>query len=156
MNKNISEKETASASYILNFYKDVADLTNWYSHYLNLMLELEHKYTTEEAVAKMDDIEKENIKVHVQNIRYFAHRSMIEYKVISMSIKKEKKDKDKDNDKEESLEAVYNEHIKKVYQLDRDKLTSFVEKLNGFLIKTVMQDLLQTAEQLVAEVVDTE
>lgn len=130
------EKKSAAASYILNFYREVLTLTSYHSQYLNLLLEIESKY---KEIEKASEAEKLNIQQAIQNVRYYCTQVYIQYRSIANAIKL------KENEK---IEEIYTK-LKTNYVLQRQDVEDYVILLNNLLVEEVIQDLLQSSEQIV-------
>jgi len=139
----MDEKKTAGASYILTFYQNVNVMTNDYATYLNLMLELEHRY---KDLDKLQEHEREIMNKTLQIIRHNAHKTYIQYTTI---IKNLKNTSDKQTQKE--IEENYT-HIKNTFVIDRTKLEKFVKALNQILVSEVIQNLLESSQELIEDI----
>lgn len=142
---SIDEKKTAAASYILNFYKEVNNLNHYYSQYLNAMIELENKYGQKYS-DKINDSEKVALMNFIQLCRYTSHKCYIQYKAITGAI----------NQKEDK--KVLNAYLKVKTDLviKREDLENFVVSLNSFLIKDIIQNLLESSQGLVSDIFENE
>lgn len=135
------EKEIAGASYIIAFYKEVQNLTHYYGSYLNLMLEIEHKYGNP---PKGIEPEVNNaLSVTIQTVRLSVHKSYIQYQSIKNTLEEKKKKDD--------LEKAYFK-LKNEFVLNRDALEKYVVSLNALLVRDVIQNLLASSQDLVRDI----
>lgn len=132
-------------SYIVTFYEEISSLNQFYSQYLNLMLEFKHKYnaTISEGIS-LDEEDRTRLNNALQTIRHFAHKSIVQYKALKKIIDKEKS-------KDKILE-LYEKEIKSIYILNENRLEEFVDHLNSCLVQEVIKDLLESNQDLVAAI----
>lgn len=146
--RKISEEKTVGASYILQFYQDVLNLTHSSSQYANLLLEFENKYGEDEkGIAALDENERQALTSTVQEVRYWANRSYIAYAVINRAIPSKLRDEEEANRMREIHEA-----IKRTFIIPRDVLEEYNLLLNGVLVKKVVRNLLESSSDLISEV----
>lgn len=136
--KKSDDRKVAGASYILNFYRDVATLTDYYSQYINYMIEIEHKYPD---VNKASEQELESIKNAVQNMRLYCMKVYIQYKSIALSLKLPK------DEEIERLIIV----IKAEYILSRENVETYVILMNNLLVKEIISQLIDNSDNLLRE-----
>lgn len=141
--KEISEEKTTAASYILTFYQEIAQLTDSYAQYRNILVELETKYKDEESLAKMEDNEKNVLVQFIQQVRYFAHKVHIKYLCITQSIENIGIDKE---------EAKLYQELNSKFIISRKHLENYVIKVNQLLIDKIMKHLLETSQDFVGKV----
>ena len=148
-NKNNPDNKRVGVSYIATFYQEVASLTQMYSQYLNLKLQLKMTYKQDigSEYMSMSEEDKNALNITLQSIRHFSHKSVVQYKAIKKIIEPEGKKETKDE-----ILIIYNEEIRKVYVIDEDKLEKFVELLNSCLVQEVVQGLLETNKDIVASI----
>lgn len=138
----INEEKTTSASYIVSFYENVGALTHFYSLYQNLIIELENKYQQVEDLKGLQEEESKILQQVLQEIRYFSHKSIIQYRCISEGINKETN--------KELLDQY--DIIKTTYIIKRNQLDDFVLSLNKVLVNKVMKNLLQNSQDIIESV----
>lgn len=136
-----NEQKIAGASYIISFFQEVQRLTHSYAQYLNVMLEMEEKYGSEE-LQEITELERQTTSQTFQTVRYYALKCYVQYHAIKPSLKL------KDDDK---LEAGYKE-VKSKFIIPRDALEDYVICLNSLLVENIIQNLLQTSQDLVGQV----
>lgn len=139
----MSEK-VAGTSYILNFYRDVILFTHYVTTYMNLILEIEFKYTDFD-LSKLDPEEKNNIIQSIQMVRYYANKCKIEYTSLKKRI---------NFDKEDDIEilkihSTINE-TKKFVILKNDA-ERLAELMNNTLVNDVIQNILETSQELMQQ-----
>ncbi len=141
----IDEKKLAGASYIFSFYKEVQILTDYYSQYINFLLEIKEKSKGID-IDKLGDAEKTTIMQGVQQVRISAHKSYVQYISIIGVLKI--KDDDKDEDKiKESYKKVKTDYI-----INEGDLETYVISLNKFLLNGIIQSLLEDSQHIIEEV----
>lgn len=136
----MSEK-VAGASYVLNFYRDVILLTHYVTVYLNLMTELEFKYSDLD-LGKLDVEEKNGIVNSIQNVRYFANKCKIEYASLKKRIKFE------EEDDKEILKIHKLLNAKEKFVILREDSERYAELMNSLLVNDVIQNILETNQEL--------
>ena len=140
--KEISQEKIAAANYILTFFRDVALLTHSHANYENVILELESKYDIKEIQeTKISDPEKVSLLTQAQEVRYYTHKTYIEYKTIVKSLKKSFPKK---------LEELY-QKLRKQFILVRDDVLKYTMDLNFALEEQIMQDLLRSSNEFVTK-----
>lgn len=137
----MNDKELAAASYVYTFYVNIQQLTDTYSQYINFMIELENKYG-ESFINKTPEQEKVAVQQTLQTIRHYSNKCYIQLKSMNESIKLKES---------ENFEELYN-HIKTTFVIDRNKLEEFVINFNKILVNSIMQNLLQTSQDLIENV----
>ena len=135
-----NEKQIAGASYLLDFYQEVNNLTHHYAQYSNLLIEAKHKYGKE--IDSLDENAKGILVTEVQSVRYYAYRCYIMYETLRPSLKLKKNTK---------LKEAYDK-VKDVYIMKQEELEKFVIALNSVLVQEVIKDLLDTSQALIATV----
>lgn len=129
-----SERKTAAASYLIQFYTDIQQLTDFYSQYYNAIIELESKYKQLEGLTEED--RRTLIQIN-QNLRYMMHKCYIAAKTI-FPILKIKKD--------QTLAKLYKD-INADLIMSRDKAEQYVTYMNKVLFENVIKDLLESSSQ---------
>ena len=138
-NANINEEKTAGASYVLNFYQEVASLTHNYANYENLLLELKEKYNGQEEKITIE--ERDALKAYCQTLRYYIVKTYIAYSSIVDGIKKA-------IDPDVKL---FSDILKNQYVLKAADLENYVVKLNAFIISDVIKHLLESSNDIIAQ-----
>jgi hypothetical protein len=133
-----SEEQKTSANYIINFYVDVQALTNYYSAYLNLMLEIKSKGSKE----ALEDEDKHKVQNAVTIIRQYATTCFITYKALSEKIKSPKNKK---------IDDAY-KGLKENYIVKLEDVEMFVIELNSVLVSDIMTNILKTSQDIVDSV----
>lgn len=147
VDKKTNDGKAVGISYIYTFYGEVASLTQVYSEYLNFKLELKYRYQSSAIDGiSLDEVERERLNVLLQTFRHFSHKAIVQYKTLVPNLTKV----DKKKEEKDEIIKIYEEHIKKEYLLDEDKIERFVELFNSCLLKQVIQDLLTTNQDMVA------
>lgn len=140
MSKNeTSEERTAAASYVLNFYNDVASLTHHYANYENLMVEMEEKHKGAED--KLTPEEKDALREFCQMLRYHARVAYIHYISIMQGL----------NLKPSKEVAELFDKIRNQYVIKRVDIESFVIVMNRALVEKVIKNLLESSHEIVAQ-----
>ena len=133
---NVDEEKTTAASYILNFYNEIAQLTHYYAQYENVMLHLASKYGDKED--KITQQEKSIVNELNENLRYYTVVTYIKYSSISA------KTGEKINKKITDL----HDKVKASFMVKREDIKNYVIELNGVLMGTVVKSLLENASDL--------
>lgn len=139
----MSEK-VAGTSYILNFYRDIIILTHYVAVYMNVLAELEFKYSNFD-LAKLDPEEKNLIVQNIQDVRYNANKCKIEYS----SLRKKLKFEDFDHDRLVELSGKLNSPDS--FVIDRHDAEAFAEAMNELLVNDVIQHVLETNQDLMQQ-----
>lgn len=139
----IDEQKIAGASYILNFYRDVYFLTHYTCVYLNILLELDNKYPTEESRKVITDEERAAMLNTMQNVRYYGRTAYIQYLTIQ---KKIGKIREADHDK---ITLCY-DRIKEEYIIKKDVLDEYTQELNNVLVNDMIQNILESNQDLIS------
>ncbi len=139
----VDEKKLAGASYIFSFYKEIQILTDFYSQYINFLLELKER-TKESDIGKLNDGDKAAVIQGVQEVRVSAHKCYIQYISIVGVLKNVAADKDKIKDSYKK--------IKETYIIVQADLEDYVISLNSFLLNQIIQSLLEDSQQLIEQV----
>lgn len=130
-----NEKKTVGASYIFSFYQEINNLTDNYSIYINLLLELQSKYGLDFG-DKAGDEEKQIINNWLQTVRHHCHKAYIQYITLSphLNIPADK-----------SIEKQYS-NIATKFVIDKEDLKNFVVAMNSVLVNGVIQEILSSHE----------
>lgn len=137
----IGEEKQAAANYVLNFYQEVQQMTSQYAGYCNVLVEQEYKYQALD-LGKMDDDTKARIIQEVQTVRYYAHKSYIQYLSIMEGVKLPL---DKD------IKELYAK-LNKQFIIERSVLEKYVVALNKVLTTKIMKGLLESSSDIVESV----
>lgn len=90
------------------------------------------------VMSKMTDHERQVLNQVAQQVRHNAHKTYIQYKTISLNLKIE--------DSKDINDAY--EKIKTQFIIDKDVLEKFVISLNQILVSEIIQNLLETSQDL--------
>jgi hypothetical protein len=138
--QNQTEKAVAGAGYILSFAKNVHDLTENYSNYVCIVIELESKYG--DKVDTMQEHERIAMAQYTQALRKSISMVYVGCMSLSKYIEKDTK----------KMKKTY-EEIGKDFAISREKALSFVQEANNFLVNNTLRRLLETSEDFVTGVV---
>lgn len=138
---NINEEKTTAASYIISFFENVGLITHHYAQYTNLIIELENKYK-EVDLKGVTEEEGKVLQQLLQEIRYYAHKAIIQYKSINETL---------DEDKDKEILDNYDK-IKKNYIIQRQDIEAFTIQLNKVLVKDIMRSLLQSSQDIIENI----
>jgi len=135
----MNDKEKAAAGYILSYYEQIQHLTREYSLYLNLLAELK---ISEGTLDKLEEIDRDKIKIAVQQVRYFCHVTYIQYRAITqkIGIKEDKK-----------ITEIYDK-IKDEYIINRKYLELFVKEMHLTLVNEVLSELMEKSQDFVKQI----
>ena len=141
--RSIDEEKTAAASYIIQFYQEVAQLKHTYAQYLNLLIELESATNTEKP--SMNQVQKNTINTGVQTVRYYIIQTNITCQNILTHLKKEKES--------EKLDKLYQAAISQ-YMIKRKDLQLYVQYISQLLMEQAMRGLLQSSKDIIKDLYD--
>lgn len=133
--KPISEEKTAGASYILQFYASVQNLTHWYSLYFNFLLESGAKYSANSQYTEQD---QEAFKGYITNMRYYLTQCNIGYMALKKTVFKENLE----------LEQLYKD-VNKTFIINIDDIGRVVIAYNQLLVSEVMRSLLENSQDII-------
>ncbi len=139
----LDEKRVAAASYILQFYQEVRNLTTYYVQYNNLLIEIESKT---KSVAELPIEFSTQLTSMAQLLRQSVQVTYIQLTAIGAGIKGKKETK---TDVEDSYVKIMSSLI-----FERTDIKKYVEEVNKFLIQGIMQTLLSTSEDLVSQITE--
>lgn len=138
--KKYSEEEEVTANYIINFYKSVNALTHFWANYENVVLELNNKYS--EGSEGYPANEKQVLLNNLQDLRYYVHKTFIEYSTMCKALGK---------DFPEKLNILY-KSVKNQMIIKLDDIMNYVMQMNFALEEKVMQNLLKSSSQTVEQI----
>jgi hypothetical protein len=141
-----SEEKVVGASYIINFYKEVSNLTHTYAQYLNLMLEIKNKYPQNKELDVMQELDKNTMYTAIQNLRFYIIRTYIEFTAISSNIK----DKPKEKEFTRIKELYHN--FKEKFVIQTEEVEEYTILFNSILINTVIKNLLESSQDIINNV----
>lgn len=141
----MDENKVTGLSYLINFFKDVQSLTHHNAQYLNILLELEDRYSNVEDLSKMEDSHKTILIQWIQSLRYFINKCYISFKSLDENLKI---DKDITN----KICSLY-EQFKTKFIIDRNEIEEFVLIFNKIIVKeSELKKLLQSSEDYINKV----
>lgn len=139
------ETQIAGANYIYQFYNDAISLINYYAQYLNLILELKERGAGDkEFFQNLNETQQQTFSGALQMVRQQVFRTHIVAKSIHTAINSE------DKETFEKLDAIVLK-FKKTFAINEDDLEDYVTKLNDFLIKDIIKDILQSSHDIVTQ-----
>lgn len=146
--KQLNEERTAAASYILTFYQHVSQLTDYYATYKNIMIELRAKYKNEEEeeLKEFNEEERRAITTTIQNVRYIAHKTQIQYKCIMQSI-------GVNPETDKTINEIYAK-INIGFIPKTTHIENYVIELNKILIGKIVKGLLETSQNIISKTFD--
>jgi hypothetical protein len=140
--RDVGEERTTAASYIITFFQEVGNLTSQFAAYQNLMLELKESYKTDEAMGKMEESDRNQIKLSTQNVRFYALKCYTMYEALIEGAKKSK---------DQKVKQSY-ENIKRQFIINTDELEEYVMLMNKVLATEIMQGLLETSQSIMDDI----
>jgi len=147
----VDVKKRSGIEFIFEFKDSITNLTHWYGMYVNLLAELQNKYSsnseseTSELLRKITDQEKQSIIQYCQEIRYNATICIIKYNSISTKLKFPVNKK---------IEQEYSK-LKNKFIIDDDVLYLIVVELNNVLTNEIIQELLRSNYDLIKDIYST-
>jgi hypothetical protein len=144
--KNVNEERTTAASYVLNFYQQVEQLTHFSVLYINLILDLETRYKNLEESGIAQE-EKDQLKNLLEQVKYYAQITSLKYGAIESKISTKKA-----GYKSKIMASV--KGLFGSYVLKRESVYNYTELLNAALAENVMSKLLETSQELAGAAYD--
>lgn len=148
MNKaktQLNEERTAAASYIITFYNTVQTLTGTYANYSNVLDEIEAKHGAE--VKGMDAQEKEALRTLAIESKYWVKVAYIQWSSIRAAMPKDKTTEKTEKEFDELFDKIDEQFIP-----DKKTLRQFTTAANARLIGGIVQNLLQTSNEVLAQI----
>lgn len=143
--KPVDEEKTAAASYIIQFYQEVAQLKHSYAQYVNLLIEMQQ--STSDESPGLNQQQKNAINQSVQAVRYYIIQTNITAQNILTHLKKEEEGK--------ALEKLYLTVTEK-YMIDRKDLHEYVKLISLTLMAEAMRGLLQSSKDILKDLYNEE
>lgn len=147
MPKQLDDKRTAAASYILEFYNEVQLLKHETAQYINLLVEFDGKYNIKRTGKDnldglgANDTEIATFMQQLQKVRYYVIKSYISYKSITKKLGLANEINQKDYDVIESK-----------FIIPEKELKNFVESMVYFFVGDIIKSLLESAESIIQDV----
>jgi len=139
--KQLDEQKTAGASYILTFYNEIQALKHWCAVYSNTMANLEHKYNKNINEASLEEEEKLNYNNIMEQVKYHVRITYMSFMAINSALQQ------RDIKVKKHYDTFKMRHVP-----ESDTLERYTAALNEFLLKDIVQNLLQTSQQLVEQI----
>ncbi len=138
-----TEKKIAASSYLLQFAKDIQNLTAAQSSYGNAIIEIYYLNGGKtEGIEALQPAQKQQFIEITQNLRHFINQVYIKYRSIMKTANQEA-------DIEEQIEELHTELTKKESFIPEvQKTLDYCIVMNEVLLKDVIKDLLQTSQEL--------
>lgn len=139
-------KKTA-ISYVYNFYMDAQNLTNQYATYLSAVLNFKGKYAdleSPEAIAGLDDSDKEILLTYANNIRFYITRSLIGYKTLLKHL-------NRDTDPQARTVIAAAKKAERQLVPECDAIEEYVVALNAFISEEGIQEVFTRNEELISQ-----
>lgn len=136
----MDERKSTGASYLINFYQEVSRLTQAYSNYINILTELG---TKSEHLDQMSEHEKNTFIEVVQEVRFSVNVTYISYCSIKRGLRQQTL-----TENDIDVEALHNA-INEKFAIHKEKLKEYVVEINSFLITDIVQELLNTSQNIV-------
>lgn len=145
----MKESQQAGANYIITFFNDIQLLNHTYSQYINLIMELENKYSDEDVYKTMEENEKQNLNQLVQTLRHYCHKVFIQFKSIYAAVESPDELLNKKNDE---LKTIYYEKVRKNYIIKSADIEEFIVNINSVLVTDLIKNLLRTSQDIITEI----
>lgn len=144
----MNEKQIAGASYILNFFQYVHQIGHYHAIYVNMLLELQHKYGDSDDFDKvMPEEEKSQLMLNMQSLRYFIMQAYTHYHTIRKKLNiTEELDK--------NLKNAY-ARIMGRFMIGRDDAQELLFYFNDILVTDVIQSVLENYQDLLSSIYNT-
>lgn len=141
----MNETNTASASYIVQFFKDVQTLKYAYASYVNIIQELELKYNQLD-IKNFEYAEKTIFLNTLQTLKTYIHSIDIDYHHLKLTLKQKIIEEEGS-----TLEDTYKE-LNKQFVYSKDLVKKYIVQLLAILFKDVIKDLLQNSQDILDQV----
>lgn len=133
--KRAGSKELLGASYVVDFFNEVTQLTGQFSQYKNIMLELEEK---KKQGVSLEPVEGDSVNVSARNVRLYCNQVYLRVRALSSGA-----DLKESKNIKEFYDKVCVGLLPKVEDVE-----NFVLEVNKLLVKDVISDLLSTSQSL--------
>jgi hypothetical protein len=130
-----SNKDVLGASYVVDFFNEVTQLTGQFSQFKNIVLEMDFKKQGEIAI---EPIELDNLNTSARNVRLFCNQVYLRVRALSETA----------GLKENSLIKEYYDKVCTGLVPKVSDVENFVLEVNKLLVKDVISDLLSTSQSL--------
>jgi hypothetical protein len=136
--KEAQDQKTAAASYLMTFYSEVMNLTDYYARYVNMMVEVRNKK------GSITEEERANHFNMAQVLRYSIIKSFVQYSVITGHVP------------DASFKTTEENYVKVKDQLliDDNDAGKYVLALNKYLVQEIIKTLLETSAELISQIYD--
>lgn len=131
------DKKYAASNYIITFYKEIEQLTHTSGIYHNHLIEIKNLYGST-SLDKLEDNVKQTILEILQVIRLGVHKSYIQYNSI-INVTKIKVNPE--------IKSKY-DSINDQFIINFSDLQDYVIAINNVLVNEIIQDLLNTSNDL--------
>lgn len=138
------EQQVAGAGYVLSFFNDVEQLSNYYAQYINTILSFERKYPDSKALENMSEEDRQTLINVVQGLRTWIIRCFVKAQAL-----KEKVENFTSDEFEESYRKVTGEFIP-----EKEVVEKFVIEINKAFVNGVLVDLLNQARDVYARLTE--
>lgn len=136
----MNERKVVAASLIVDFYTNVTLLNHHFCLYKNLLIEFENKHGNTPDSKEIEDTERQVLQTMIQNYRYYANKSFIQYKaLVKQKILKEK---------EELKEEYKNLNSPKNFIVESQQAEKFLTEMMGLFVEGILKDLLNTSQTI--------
>lgn len=138
------EQQVAGAGYVLSFFNDIEQLSNYYAQYINTILSFERKYPDSKALENMSEEDRQTLINVVQGLRTWIIRCFVKAQAL-----KEKVENFTSDEFEESYRKVTGEFIP-----EKEVVEKFVIEINKAFVNGVLVDLLNQARDVYARLTE--
>jgi hypothetical protein len=143
-NTKSSEHEEIGVNYLIIFFREVAALTHSYANYYTAIAQMKDKYGDKDGWDKGISEEDRKILLEVlQNLRYYGVKTMVQFRALKQQLRMD------GDEVEAAFKQAYD--VKK-YVLILDDVERYVIALNGFLLKDVVKDMFDRAQDFINKV----
>lgn len=149
----MKEQKKLAAHYLVTFYNDVMALRRYYGLYIMELNKLKAKYKKflekESALdnISLEESDKKILDTYIDNIKFHLNILVPQYRNINKNILK--------NENFEEFDKLYGDISSQLVIVQED-LTKLMQVLEEFLLNSIIDDLLTTAQDVYNAVYGTE
>ena len=152
----MKEQKKLAAHYLVSFYNDVVTLRRFYGLYVMELNKMKAKYKSfmqmsdKESLLKniqLEESDKQTINQYMDNIKFHLNILVPQYKNINKNILK--------TEEFDEFDRLYHE-VSEQLIIVQDDLTKLMQVLEEFLLNSVIDDLLTSAQDVYNAVYGTE
>lgn len=138
------EQQVAGAGYVLSFFNDIEQLSNYYAQYINTVLSFERKYPNNKALEGMSEEDRQALIATVQGLRTWIIRCFVKAQALKEKV---------ENFTSDEFEEIYRK-VTSNFIPEREDVESFVIEINKAFVNGMLVDLLNRARDVYARLTE--